>query len=82
MILEEIIVLIVLLLIVLLAFKLILEYGGTLLKIVMHLAFGWITLGLVNIIPGINIPINIITVAVSGFGGVLGTFILVLLSIL
>lgn len=82
MLLEEIIVLFILFIILILAFKLILEYGGTILKIVMHLALGWITLGLVNIIPGINVPINIITVAISGFGGVLGTFLLVLLSII
>jgi inhibitor of the pro-sigma K processing machinery len=61
---------------------LILEYGGTILKIAMHLAFGWITLALVNVLPGINVPINIITMAISGFGGVLGTFLLVLISIL
>ncbi|MBO7719839.1 MAG: pro-sigmaK processing inhibitor BofA family protein [Methanosphaera sp.] len=79
---EELIVLFALLLIVLLAFKLILDYGGTILKIAMHLAFGWITLALVNVIPGIDVPINLLTIAVSGFGGVLGTFILVLLSIL
>lgn len=82
MILGEIIVLFVLLLLVLLAFKLILEYGGIIIKIVIHLAFGWLTLALVNILPGIDVPINLITVAVSGFGGVLGTFILVLISIL
>ncbi len=82
MIFEELIVLFALLLIVLLAFKLILDYGGTILKIAMHLAFGWITLALVNVIPGIDVPINLLTIAVSGFGGVLGTFILVLLSIL
>ncbi|AWX33016.1 pro-sigmaK processing inhibitor BofA family protein [Methanosphaera sp. BMS] len=82
MLLEEIIILFILFIILILAFKLILEYGGTILKIVMHLAFGWITLGLVNIIPGINVPINLITVAISGFGGVLGTFLLVLYSII
>ncbi|RAP50348.1 MAG: sigmaK-factor processing regulatory BofA [Methanosphaera sp. SHI613] len=82
MLIEELVVLFVLLIIVILAFKLILEYGGTILKIAMHLAFGWITLALVNVLPGINVPINIITMAISGFGGVLGTFLLVLISIL
>ncbi|MDO5824845.1 MAG: sigmaK-factor processing regulatory BofA [Methanosphaera sp. rholeuAM130] len=82
MLLGEIVVLLVLLLLCILAFKLIIEYGGTILKIAMHLAFGWITLLIVNVIPGIEVPINLITMAVSGFGGVLGTFILVLLSII
>ena len=79
---EEIIILFILIIIAIVALKLILEYGGTILKIAMHLAFGWITLAIVNVIPGINVPINLITVAISGFGGILGTILLVLLSII
>lgn len=79
---HEILILFVLLLIMLLAIKIILSYGGILLKIAVHLAFGWITLVIVNILPGIDVPINLVTLAISGFGGTLGTFILVLLSIL
>ena len=51
-------------------------------KIITHLLVGWISLVIVNIIPGINVPINIITMIISGFGGVWGTILLVILSIL
>ena len=41
-----------------------------------HFLFGWILLTIANILPGINVPINIITLAISGFGGVIGTILL------
>ena len=82
MLIEQIIILFILLIVAILALKIIIEYGGTILKIAMHLAFGWFTLAIVNILPGINVPINLITIAISGFGGALGTFLLVLLSII
>lgn len=59
--------------------KIILNIGSTALQIALHLITGWLLLGLVNILPGINIPINILTVIISGFGGVMGTLLLVII---
>ena len=35
-----------------------------------------------NLIPGIFIPINLLTVVISGFGGVPGVLLLILLSLI
>ena len=78
----ELITLLILILIAIIGLKLLIETGDTILKIITHLAMGWITLVIVNIIPGIHIPINLITILISGFGGILGTILLVLLSII
>ncbi|WP_455645724.1 pro-sigmaK processing inhibitor BofA family protein [Methanosphaera sp.] len=82
MVLSGILTLIVLLLIAILIIKFIISYGGLILKIGVHLLAGWILLGFVNIVPGIDIPINLLTIIISGFGGVFGTFVLVLLSLI
>lgn len=81
-ILSEIIALIILILIAAVVIKIIISYGGLALKIALHLITGWITLAIVNIIPGIDIPINLLTVIISGFGGILGTILLVILNII
>lgn len=77
-----IITLCVLLVVTIIVIKLLFEYGGVILKIIFHLIIGWISLAIVNIIPGINVPINILTMIISGFGGILGTILLVLLSLI
>ncbi len=60
----------------------ILDIGSTILKIAAHFIAGWILLSIINILPGIHIPINIITVAISGFGGVVGTVLLAILYLI
>ncbi|WP_414470298.1 pro-sigmaK processing inhibitor BofA family protein [Methanobacterium sp. ACI-7] len=57
-----------------------LKVGGLLLKIIVHAIFGWIILVLVNLIPTVNIPINILTVLVAGIGGVFGVILLLILQ--
>ena len=81
-ILSEILALIILILVAAVIFKIIINYGGLVLKIALHLLSGWITLIIVNIIPGIDIPINILTLVISGFGGITGTILLVILNII
>jgi inhibitor of the pro-sigma K processing machinery len=54
------------------------KIGGLLLKILVHAIFGWIILVLVNLIPSVNIPINILTVLVAGIGGVFGVILLLI----
>ena len=72
----------VLVLVSIIVIKLLFEYSVVILKIISHLFIGWISLAIVNIIPSINIPINILTMIISGFGGILGTILLVLLSLI
>lgn len=72
----EIIFLILLIVIGIVAIKFILDIGSTIVKIAVHFLAGWILLTIANFLPGINVPINIITLAISGFGGVIGTILL------
>ncbi len=58
------------------------KIGGLLLKLLVHAIFGWIILVLVNLVPTVNIPINILTVLVAGIGGVFGVILLLILQFL
>ena len=58
------------------------DISKTLLKIAAHFIAGWILLSIINFILPIHIPINIITLAISGFGGVAGTLLLTIFYIL
>ncbi|WP_304123790.1 pro-sigmaK processing inhibitor BofA family protein [Methanosphaera cuniculi] len=69
-------------LVIIVALKIIFRYGGIILKILGYLVAGWILLFIANIIPGIFIPINLLTVVISGFGGVPGVLLLILLSLI
>lgn len=82
MLISEIIFCIILLAVCIGAIKLILSVGSTIAKVILHIIAGWVLLSIVNILPGINVPINLITVLISGFGGVMGTFLLVILYLI
>jgi inhibitor of the pro-sigma K processing machinery len=56
--------------------------AGIIIKIVLHMIFGVIMLFLVNLLPFINVPINILTVLVAGFGGFIGVILLVFLNLI
>lgn len=58
------------------------KIGGLLLKLLIHAIFGWIILVLVNLIPTVHIPINILTILVAGIGGVFGVILLLILQFL
>lgn len=58
------------------------KIGGLLLRILLHAILGWILLFLVNLFPYVNIPINILTILVSGFGGVFGVVALLIAQFL
>lgn len=62
--------------------KLIFRLSSTILKVVLHFLTGWIMLSVVNLLPGIYIPINLITLIISGFGGVAGTILLAIFYLL
>lgn len=78
----EIIFLIILIAIGAVALKFILDISSTILKIAVHILAGWILLTIANFLPGIDIPINIITLLISGFGGVVGTILLAIFFLL
>ena len=46
------------------------------------MAFGLILLFLVDLIPFVHIPINLLTVLVAGFGGFIGVVFLIILSLI
>jgi len=55
--------------------------AGIIIKILLHMIFGLILLFIVDLIPFIHVPINILTVLVAGFGGFIGVVILVILGL-
>ena len=58
--------------------KILLKIGKASLSIVFNMILGFIFLFIVNLFPLVKIPINLLTVLVAGFGGILGVGILVI----
>ncbi|BDZ66988.1 pro-sigmaK processing inhibitor BofA family protein [Methanobacterium ferruginis] len=58
--------------------KILLKVGKVALSILVHIILGWILLFIWNILPFFKIPINILTVLVAGFGGIVGVGVLIL----
>lgn len=78
----DLILLIILIALAVAVFKFILDLSSTALKLIVHILSGWIFLTIANFIPGIHIPINIITALISGIGGVTGTILLAIFYLL
>ncbi len=78
----EIILLIILIAIAALTFKFLLGISSRIVQIAAYMISGWILLTIANFLPGINVPINIITVLISGFGGVIGTVLLAIFYVI
>lgn len=57
---------------------LLLKLGKVALSILLHMLVGWIFLFIWNILPFFKIPINILSVLVAGFGGIIGVGVLIL----
>jgi len=57
---------------------LLLKLGKVALSILLHMVLGWILLFIWNILPFFKIPINILTMLVAGFGGIIGVGVLIL----
>ena len=55
--------------------------AGLIIKILLHMIFGLILLFIVDLVPFVHIPINILTVLVAGFGGCIGVIILIILGL-
>ena len=73
---------IIVLIVAFVALGILFKIAGLLLKILVHVILGWIALFLVNILPFVHIPINILTVLIAGFGGIWGVLLLILAQIL
>lgn len=59
-------------------FKILLKVGKITFSILVHMLLGWILLFIWNFLPFFKIPINLLTVLVAGFGGILGVGILIM----
>ena len=55
--------------------------AGLIIKILLHMIFGLVLLFIVDLVPFVHIPINILTVLVAGFGGFIGVIILIILGL-
>ena len=74
-------ILIIIILIVVLGifgFRILYSIAKVILYIVIHAILGLIILFLFNLLPFFKIPINILTVLIAGFGGVIGVLILII----
>jgi inhibitor of the pro-sigma K processing machinery len=58
--------------------SLLLKLGKIALSILVHMILGWVFLFIWNILPFFKIPINILTVLVAGFGGIIGVGVLII----
>jgi inhibitor of the pro-sigma K processing machinery len=56
--------------------------AGVIIKILLHMIFGLVLLVIVDLIPFVHIPINVLTVLVAGFGGFIGVVLLIILGLL
>jgi SigmaK-factor processing regulatory protein BofA. len=55
--------------------------AGIIIKIILHMVFGLVLLFIVDLIPFVHVPINVLTVLVAGFGGFIGVVLLVILGL-
>jgi inhibitor of the pro-sigma K processing machinery len=58
--------------------SILLKLGKIALSILLHMIIGWVLLFIWNILPFFKIPINILTMLVAGFGGIIGVAALIL----
>ncbi|MDP3485058.1 MAG: pro-sigmaK processing inhibitor BofA family protein [Methanobacteriaceae archaeon] len=58
--------------------KILLKLGRTGITIIFNMILGIIFLFVVNLLPIVKIPINLLTVLVAGFGGIIGVGVLVI----
>jgi len=56
---------------------LLLKLGKIALSILVHMILGWVLLFIWNFLPFFKIPINILTMLVAGFGGIVGVGVLI-----
>ena len=82
MILETVLIGIVVAVLIAIGLVILFKAAGIIIKILLHMLFGVVMLFIVNILPFVDVPINILTVLVAGFGGFIGVILLVLLNLI
>ena len=82
MVLNTILIGIILAVIIAIGLIILFKAAGIIVKILLHMGFGLILLFIVDLIPFVHVPINILTVLVAGFGGFIGVVLLVILGAL
>jgi inhibitor of the pro-sigma K processing machinery len=78
----EIIGLALLVIFIIIGVVILVKVGGLLLRILLHAILGWILLFVANLFPYVDIPINILTILIAGFGGVFGVILLLIAQFL
>lgn len=58
--------------------KMLLKLGKASLTLIFNMILGFIFLFIVNLFPIVKIPINVLTILVAGFGGIIGVGVLVI----
>jgi inhibitor of the pro-sigma K processing machinery len=69
---------VILLVLGVLGIGILLKLGKIAISILVHMILGWVLLFIWNLLPFFKIPINILTMLVAGFGGVVGVGVLIL----
>ncbi|MBZ2164904.1 pro-sigmaK processing inhibitor BofA family protein [Methanobacterium spitsbergense] len=82
MVLNTILIGIILAVIIAIGLIILFKAAGIIVKILLHMGFGLILLFIVDLIPFVHVPINVLTVLVAGFGGFIGVVLLVILGVL
>jgi inhibitor of the pro-sigma K processing machinery len=82
MVLNTILIGVVLAVIIAIGLIILFKAAGIIVKILLHMGFGLILLFIVDLIPFVHVPINVLTVLVAGFGGFIGVVLLVILGAL
>jgi inhibitor of the pro-sigma K processing machinery len=82
MVLNTILIGVVLAVIIAIGLIILFKAAGVIVKIILHMGFGLILLFIVDLIPFVHVPINVLTVLVAGFGGFIGVVLLVILGAL
>ncbi|WP_048191781.1 pro-sigmaK processing inhibitor BofA family protein [Methanobacterium sp. SMA-27] len=82
MVLNTILIGIILAVIIAIGLIILFKAAGIIVKILLHMGFGLILLFIVDLIPFVHVPINVLTVLVAGFGGFIGVVLLVILGAL
>ncbi|OPX57233.1 MAG: SigmaK-factor processing regulatory protein BofA [Methanobacterium sp. PtaB.Bin024] len=77
-ILTMVVIVIILLVLAVVGVGLLVKLGKIALSILVHMILGWILLFIWNVLPFFKIPINILTMLVAGFGGIIGVAVLIL----
>jgi inhibitor of the pro-sigma K processing machinery len=68
---------IILIILGVLGISVLIKVGKIVLSILLHMIIGVILLFIFNLLPFFKIPINILTILVAGFGGVIGFGLLI-----